>query len=163
MPLYSLYYYRKAQKLRPYDPRMLTALAEAYRNLSRWPSAIKCYEAAVNLPEGQDDPGLYYELAILYRDRLMPSNVQKVVENFSRTIACTEVETDQTLEACEYLATYHRDRKELTDAERYAKKLEGYGGKYQETAKGLLRQIRDLRSPSRSDELLQDDTSGTAL
>lgn len=41
MPLYSLYYYRRAQRLRPNDPRMLSALAQMYKTLLQWNDAAK--------------------------------------------------------------------------------------------------------------------------
>ena len=48
MHLYSLYYYRQAQKLRPYDGRMWSALAQTYQRLERWVDAIKCYERTIS-------------------------------------------------------------------------------------------------------------------
>lgn len=43
MPLYSLYYYRMAQSLKPDDSRMLVALGDAYDKLDRLHDAKKCY------------------------------------------------------------------------------------------------------------------------
>lgn len=43
MPLYSLYYYRMAQSLKPDDSRMLVALGDAYDKLERLHDAKKCY------------------------------------------------------------------------------------------------------------------------
>ncbi len=35
MPFYCLYYYKKAQELRPNDSRMLVALGESYEKLDK--------------------------------------------------------------------------------------------------------------------------------
>ena len=43
MSLYSLYYYRMAQSLKPDDSRMLVALGDAYDKLDRLHDAKKCY------------------------------------------------------------------------------------------------------------------------
>ena len=43
MSLYSLYYYRMAQSLKPDDSRMLVALGDAYDKLERLHDAKKCY------------------------------------------------------------------------------------------------------------------------
>ena len=67
MPLYSLYYYRQAQKLRPYDARMWSALAHTYRELARWDDTIKCYERTIAL--NPDDSASVFELAVIYRDK----------------------------------------------------------------------------------------------
>ena len=43
MPFYCLYYYKKAQELRPNDSRMLVALGESYEKLDRLEDAMKCF------------------------------------------------------------------------------------------------------------------------
>ena len=40
---YCLYYYKKAQELRPNDSRMLMALGDSYEKLEKLPDALKCY------------------------------------------------------------------------------------------------------------------------
>lgn len=49
MPSYSLYYYKIAQELRPYDSRMLVALGETYEKLEQNANALKCYQRAYNV------------------------------------------------------------------------------------------------------------------
>lgn len=49
MPFYSLYYYKIAQQLRPYDSRMLVALGETYEKLEKYANALKCYQKACNV------------------------------------------------------------------------------------------------------------------
>lgn len=49
MPSHSLYYYKIAQDLRPYDSRMMMALGETYEHLERYANAIKCYQKACNM------------------------------------------------------------------------------------------------------------------
>ena len=43
MPFYCLYYYKKAQQLRPNDSRMLVALGESYDKLDKHQEAMKCF------------------------------------------------------------------------------------------------------------------------
>lgn len=49
MPSHSLYYYKIAQDLRPYDSRMMMALGDTYEQLERYANAIKCYQKACNM------------------------------------------------------------------------------------------------------------------
>lgn len=49
MPSYSLYYYKIAQELRPYDSRMLVALGETYEKLEQYSNSLKCYQRAYNV------------------------------------------------------------------------------------------------------------------
>lgn len=49
MPSYSLYYYKIAQELRPYDSRMLVALGDSYEKLEQNAHALKCYQRAYNV------------------------------------------------------------------------------------------------------------------
>lgn len=49
MPMFSLYYYKIAQHLRPYDSRMLVALGETYEKLDKHANALKCFQKASNV------------------------------------------------------------------------------------------------------------------
>lgn len=49
MPSHSLYYYKIAQDLRPYDSRMMMALGDTYEQLERYANAVKCYQKACNM------------------------------------------------------------------------------------------------------------------
>lgn len=49
MPFYCLYYYKKAQQLRPNDSRMIIALGETYEKLDKLENALKCYYKACNM------------------------------------------------------------------------------------------------------------------
>ena len=46
---YCLYYYKRAQELRPHDSRMLVALGECYERMERPHDAMKCYWKAHNV------------------------------------------------------------------------------------------------------------------
>ena len=46
---YCLYYYKRAQELRPHDSRMLVALGECYERMDRQVDAMKCYWKAHNV------------------------------------------------------------------------------------------------------------------
>ena len=46
---YCLYYYKRAQELRPHDSRMLVALGECYERMDRHVDAMKCYWKAHNV------------------------------------------------------------------------------------------------------------------
>eukprot|EP00961_Rhodomonas_salina_P055205 741638-Rhodomonas_salina.1 len=46
MHFYSLYYFRKATALRPYDARMWCAMGQCYECLEKYEEAIKCYKRA---------------------------------------------------------------------------------------------------------------------
>lgn len=49
MHYYSLYYFKIAHQLRPYDSRMLVALGETYEKLEKFENAIKCYWKACDV------------------------------------------------------------------------------------------------------------------
>lgn len=49
MPMFSLYYYKIALHLRPYDSRMLVALGETYEKLDKHANALKCFQKASNV------------------------------------------------------------------------------------------------------------------
>ena len=105
MPLYSLHYFRQSQRLRPYDARMWSALAQTYRELGRWLEAAKCYERAIGLHEA--DVASTYELATLYRDRIgdeaQAAKFFEALLEIHRSEGLTE-ETEQTADACIFLA-----------------------------------------------------------
>ena len=64
MPLYSLYYYKIAQQLRPFDSRMLVALGETYEKLEKNGNALKCFQKACNV--GDIEGNALLRLAELY-------------------------------------------------------------------------------------------------
>lgn len=49
MPSFSIYYYKIAQQLRPYDSRMLVALGETYEKLEKHSNALRSYRKACNV------------------------------------------------------------------------------------------------------------------
>lgn len=61
LSLFSLYYYKMAQKLRPQDGRMLIALGETYEKLEKLEEAYKCYTRAKSLDAS--DPISIFKLA----------------------------------------------------------------------------------------------------
>lgn len=65
MPFYSLYYYKIAQQLRPYDSRMLVALGETYEKLDKNANALKCFQKACNV--GDIEGIALLRLADLYK------------------------------------------------------------------------------------------------
>ena len=72
MSMYSLYYYRQAQQLRPTDARMWTALAKTYSDLEQWASAAKCYGR--NHAITKVDPAPLYELGSIYLAKVTPKD-----------------------------------------------------------------------------------------
>lgn len=61
---YSLYYFKIAHKLRPYDSRMLVALGETYEKLDRYENAIQCYSKACDV--GDIEGIAMYKMANLH-------------------------------------------------------------------------------------------------
>ena len=51
MHTFALYYFGKATQIRPFDPRMWCAMADAYEKLSLIDDAIRCFRRA----EAYDD------------------------------------------------------------------------------------------------------------
>lgn len=64
MHYYSLYYFKMAHQLRPYDSRMLVALGETYEKLNKCENAIKCYCKACDV--GDIEGIAMYRMANLY-------------------------------------------------------------------------------------------------
>lgn len=64
MHYYSLYYFKIAHQLRPYDSRMLVALGETYEKLNKSENAIKCYAKACDV--GDIEGIAMYKMANLH-------------------------------------------------------------------------------------------------
>lgn len=64
MHYYSLYYFKLAHQLRPYDSRMLVALGESYERLDKSENAIKCYAKACDV--GDIEGIAMYKMANLH-------------------------------------------------------------------------------------------------
>lgn len=64
MHYYSLYYFKIAHQLRPYDSRMLVALGETYEKLEKCENAVKCYWKACDV--GDIEGIAMYKLASLH-------------------------------------------------------------------------------------------------
>lgn len=155
MPLYSLYYYRQAQKLRPYDARMWSALAHTYRELGRWHDTIKCYERTIAL--NPEDTASLFDIAVIYRDLTGVQDLEKAAHYFEAVLELHgDGESEQSIDACDFLSKYHREQGSLEIAEKYARRLMNVGAhKHKETAKSMLSDIHStqdnlvLPSPTR--------------
>lgn len=83
-----------------------------------------------------------YELATLYKNRIANGEPQAAkyfehVLNIHEEDGSTE-ETEQTVDACTFLAEYFKAHGDPDRAEPYALRLMNVGGKHKETAKSLL-------------------------
>lgn len=143
MPLYSLYYYEKAVRLRPFDPRMWTAMGAQYESLERISESIKCYEKAEN---HLDPQGIaLYKLAKLYK-KLNDSPKESFYWQKFLTFRDEQgIEGDDLVEALLNLATYCKQIGKYQDAEKYCTRLLDYEKREKEEAKSILREIHQLK------------------
>ncbi|TFJ88739.1 hypothetical protein NSK_000308 [Nannochloropsis salina CCMP1776] len=151
MYLYAIYYYRKAATLRPFDARMWCALGVCYEQLDRRNEAIKCYERAVC---NNDREGIATaKLARLYRD---DQDEWKAARCYQRHLEARQgYQTDgsaDTVDALLFLAHYHKRRHDLHTATLYCNRLLDMGGREQEEAKALLREIRSMEGQEEEEE-----------
>lgn len=144
MPSYSLYYYKIAQELRPYDSRMLVALGETYEKLEQYSNALKCYQRAYNV--GDIEGITLLRLGNLYEklgdiDNAVPVFIEFCKDERSiidKTALCRAYIT---------LGNYYERNNMLDDASHYAYKCLEYDDVKIE-AQALLNTIKSKRNIS---------------
>lgn len=126
MYFYALYYYKKAAKLRPYDARMWIAIAQCHEKLHRFDDAIKFYERAAKYDDS--DGHAILKLAKLSRQRddrdLAAAYYQKYLDNQPPDADVLE----PTAEALIYLATRHKIKNNLQEAQSLLARLLDFAG-----------------------------------
>lgn len=119
MYCYSLYYYKKAQQLRPHDSRMLVALGETYEKLEKTSNALKCYQKAYNV--GDIEGMAILKLAMLYESLNDRENAVLAYKNYIGDDRSEE--KGHLCRAYLYLSEYYLNRCELDEASHYAYKI----------------------------------------
>lgn len=141
MHCYSLYYYKTAQQLRPYDSRMLVALGETYEKLDKTSNALKCFQKAYNV--GDIEGMAIQKLATLYENLGDRENAVLAYRNFVR-----EAKPEEKTSLChahQYLGEYYLSKGNFEEATHYAYKiLELEEGKAE--GKNLLKSIEAARN-----------------
>ncbi|GAB5036504.1 anaphase promoting complex subunit 8 [Nannochloropsis oceanica] len=152
MYFYAIYYYRKAATLRPFDARMWCALGVCYENLDRRAEAIKCHERAVC---NNDREGIATaKLARLYRDDEEESKAARCYQRHLETRQGYQTDgSSDTVDALLFLAHYHIRGRDLHTASLYCNRLLDMGGREQEEAKALLREIRSMEGQEEDEEV----------
>ncbi|KAF9436449.1 anaphase-promoting complex component apc8 [Entomortierella beljakovae] len=151
MHYYALNYYQRATAIRPYDGRMWCALAECYECLDQDLAAIKCYTRAL-LGSDQEKIAL----------KKLPKLYKKIGDNdaaanfFRKSLEQLREEqsdSEDTSEACIFLAGYERERGNLKLALEYANEaMQCSSEQHQEDAKALQRSIRSTQDAIESDK-----------
>lgn len=95
MHYYSLYYFKIAHQLRPYDSRMLVALGETYEKLDKSENAIKCYWKACSV--GDIEGIAMYKLA----------NLQEKLGNYDDAVHCYMLYCEDERAAADKQSLYH--------------------------------------------------------
>lgn len=123
MPFFSLYYYKIAQKLRPYDSRMLVAMGETYEKLDKKSNALKCYQKACNV--GDIEGIAFWKLAELYEAM---NDVENAVSAYLNYCSDEKAITDkQSLcKAFTYLGHYYEKQGNYDRASHFAYKCLEY-------------------------------------
>lgn len=144
MPSYSLYYYKIAQELRPYDSRMLVALGETYEKLEQYSNALKCYQRAYNV--GDIEGITLLRLGSLY-EKL--GDIDNAVPVFIEFCKDERQIMDKTALARAYitLGNYYERNGMYNDAAHYAYKCLAYDDVKIE-AQALLNTIKNKRNIS---------------
>eukprot|EP00898_Chlorokybus_atmophyticus_P000194 jgi/Chlat1/1175/Chrsp113S01639 len=150
MPYYALYYYRRATELRPQDARMWCAMGQCYEHeqLGMHAAAIRCYRRALS---HDDREGLaLHKLAGLHAALSQSSHAAFYYKANLRRLDAHGAHGQDLVDALKYLAVYHRNRTDLSEAEHYCLRLldasVGAGaGPEKEDAKALLREIRSIQ------------------
>ncbi|KAG0245784.1 anaphase promoting complex subunit 8 [Mortierella sp. GBAus27b] len=147
MHYYALTYYQRATAVRPYDGRIWCAMAECYEKLDQDLAAIKCYTRAL-LGSDQEKMALK-KLPKLYKkigDKEAAAHYfRKSLEQFREE----QIESEDTSEACIFLALYERENGNFAAASEYATEaMQCASEQHQEDAKALLRDIRSVLDTS---------------
>lgn len=142
MPMYSLYYYKISQELRPFDSRMLVAIGETYETLERYENAIKCYTKACHV--GDIEGITLLRLGNLYEkmgnmDCAIPAYIEFCKEE--RAIA----NKSKLCRAYITLGNYYESIGNYDEASQYAYKCLAYE-EVKTEAQALLNTIRNKRN-----------------
>lgn len=164
MHLYSLYYYKQAAQLRPYDARMWCALGQIYVQLSRKDDAIRAYERALQHDDAegvatQKLAALYKEQGqeeeaaqCYYRHLQLRYQVTHPIDAMSGMAVTLDillqhlVVEDPEAEALLFLAHYHKKNEEYDTAAQLCSRLLEYPGPEKDQAKALLRELRSRKA-----------------
>lgn len=155
MHYYSLYYYKTAQQLRPYDSRMLVALGETYEKLIKPENALKCFQKACNV--GDIEGVALLKLANIYEKMKETEKAITAYEEF-----CSEdrpiVDKSSLYRAYLTLGNYYESKLNFDRAQMLAYKcLE-----FEETkaeAQGLLSLISNKREKEKNKSPVISETS----
>ncbi len=150
MHYYALGYYQRATAIRPYDGRIWCAMAECYEYLDQDLAAIKCYTRAL-LGSDQEKMALK-KLPKLYK-RI--GDAEAAAHYFRKSLEQlreAQDESEDTSEACIFLALYEREKGNLAAASDYASEaMQCSSEQHQEDAKALLRDIRSVVDAGKSE------------
>lgn len=152
MHFYSLYYYKTAQQLRPYDSRMLVALGETYDRLDKRANAIKCFQKACNV--GDQEGIAVLRLANLYEKMEDRENAVLAYKNFCNDERSVN-ERSSLCAAYLYLSNHYKREEVFEEATHYAYKcLELDEAKPE--AKAILKQIAIEREKQMQNDVCDD-------
>ncbi|KAF9284673.1 Anaphase-promoting complex subunit 23 [Mortierella alpina] len=153
MHYYALGYYQRATAIRPYDGRIWCAMAECYEYLDQDLAAIKCYTRAL-LGSDQEKMALK-KLPKLYK-RI--GDTEAAAHYFRKSLEQlreAQDESEDTSEACIFLALYEQEKGNLAAASDYASEaMQCSSEQHQEDAKALLRDIRSVVDAGKSDRVV---------
>lgn len=165
MPMYTLYYYQKAASLRPRDGRMWCAVGQTYQELRKWDEATRCFERAIGCNDHEGlalsklaslhermaretlRDGRRHEQAVGYLDKAAKyhkANLERLVEDGAHA--------RQTEAPLQFLAEYHFNKGEISEAYEFAKRLLVCPDHNKDFVKTILRQIhsRELKKGTQS-------------
>ncbi|KAG9152817.1 hypothetical protein Leryth_017647 [Lithospermum erythrorhizon] len=145
MPFYALHYFKKSVFLQPNDSRLWIAMAQCYETeqLRMLEEAIKCYRRAVNCNDSEAIA--IHQLAKLHNEL---GHMEEAAYYYKKDLEGMEDEDREgpnMVEALLFLATYCKTKKRFEEAELYCTRLLDYTGPEKETAKSLLRGIRNAK------------------
>ena len=150
---YALHYYKKAASLKPSDARMWCAVGNCLGRLGLGKDAMLALERAVS--SGDREGIATRELARLYRDSGQATKAAECYHKHLQTLG-VKLENPEKLNAVEidseraegllFLASYHRSKGSLHDAEEYCNLLADFVGPEGDEARAMLREIRSLRT-----------------
>ncbi|KAK3828161.1 MAG: anaphase promoting complex subunit 8 [Benniella sp.] len=152
MHYYSLNYYQRATAIRPYDGRIWCAMAECYEYLDQDLAAIKCYTRAL-LGSDQEKMALK-KLPKLYKKIGDKEAAAHYFRKSLEQLREEQSESEDTSEACLFLALYEREKGNLAAASEYATEaMQCSSEQHQEDAKALLRDIRSVLDAGESETI----------
>ena len=148
MHVYAVYYYQTAAKLRPNDSRMWCAIGACYEadGLRQPIAAIRVYQRAVAC--GDKEGIALGRLAKLHeQQKNWKSAAHYHLRNLERLKRETGsyAETQDSIDGLLFLAKYYKGAGKFGAAEEACSKLLDFQGPEKQTAKALLREIREIR------------------